>query len=119
VRLDAKGLKLFGCGFCAGWIVATVEVSVDRQAGLSSGGANEVEDLLIAVERFAGPVLGDLREETMLDGVPFRSSGGVAGDGECQAVGIGQSGLEFCFPSAATIAVAAVSRRMRSCRERG
>jgi len=76
VRLDEKCLKLFGCGFCAGRRVATVEVSVDRQAGLSSGGANEVEDLVIAVERFARPVLGDLREETMLDGVPFRSSRG-------------------------------------------
>jgi len=82
VRPDAKCLKLFECGYCAGWIVATVEVSVDRQASLSSGGANEVEDLVIAVERFAGPVLGDLREETMLDRVPFRSSRGVVGDGE-------------------------------------
>jgi len=100
-------MKLFGCGFCAGWIVATVEVSVDRQAGLSSGGANEVEDLLIAVEGFASPVLGDLREETMLDRVPFRSYGRVVGDGKCQAVGIGQLGLEFCFPSAATLAVTA------------
>lgn len=82
MRPDAKCLKLFGCGFGAGWIVATVEVSVDRQAGSSSGGANEAEDLVIAVERFAGPVLGDLREEPMLDGVPFRSSGGVVSDGE-------------------------------------
>ncbi len=107
MRLDAKCLKLFGCGFGAGWIVATVEVSGDRQAGLSSGGANEVEDLVIAVEWFPGPVLGDLREETMLDGVPFRSSRGVVGDGEGQAVGIGQLGLELGFPRAATIAVTA------------
>jgi len=107
VRPDAKSLKLLGCGFSAGWIVATVKVSVDRQAGLSFGGANEVEDLVIAVERFAGPVLRDLREEPMLDGVPFRSSGGVVGDGEGKAVGIGQLGLELGFPSAATIAVAA------------
>jgi hypothetical protein len=87
--------------------VVTVEVSVDRQAGLSSGGTNEAEDFLIAVERFAGPVFGDLREETMFDGVPFGSSGGVVGDGKCQAVGVGELRLEFCFPSAATIAVTA------------
>jgi hypothetical protein len=85
VRLDAKGLKLFGSRFCAGWIVATVEVSGDRETGLSSGGANEAEDLLVAIERFAGPVFGDLREETMLDGVPFRSARRVVGDGERQA----------------------------------
>ena len=105
--LDAEGLKLLGSGFGAGGIVATVEMGGDRQAGLSSGGANEVEDLLIAVERFAGPVPGDLGEETMLDGVPFRSAGWVVGDGESQAVGIGQLGLEFCFPGAATIAITA------------
>ena len=34
--------------------MAPVEVSGDRQAGLSSGGANEVQDLLITVEWFAG-----------------------------------------------------------------
>ncbi len=84
--LDAKCLKLFGCRFCTGGIQAPVEVSGDRQAGLSSGGADEVEDLLIAVERLAGPVLGDFREETMFDGVPFRSARWVVGDGEGQAV---------------------------------
>jgi hypothetical protein len=73
---------MFGRGFGASRLEATVEVSSDGQAGLSSGGANEVENLLIAVERFASPVLGDLRKETMLDGVPFRSSRRVVGDGE-------------------------------------
>jgi hypothetical protein len=105
VGLDAECLKLFGCGYGAGRIVATVEMSIDRQAGLSSGGTNEAEDLLIAVERFASPVFGDLGEETMLDGVPFRSTGGVVGDGESEAVGIGQLGLKFCFPGTAPIAV--------------
>ena len=105
--LDAECLKLFRCGYGAGEIVATVEMSIDRHAGLSSGGTNEAEDLLIAVEGFASPVVGDLGEETMLNGVPFRSAGGVVGDGESEAVGISQLGLEFCFPSAATITVTA------------
>ena len=86
MRLDAKGLQLLGSRFCAGWIVAPVEMGGDRQTGLSSGGANEAEDLLVAIERFTGPVLGDLREETMLDGVPFGSTRWVVGDGEGQAV---------------------------------
>ena len=86
MRLNAKGLKLFGSRFCAGWIVASVQVSSDRQTGLSFGGANEAKDLLVAVERFPGPVLGDLRKETMLDGVPFGSARGVVGDGEREAV---------------------------------
>ena len=80
--LQAKGLEVFKRGLGASRVEATVEVSGDGQAGLSSGGTNEVENLLIAVERFTGPVLGDLRKETMFDGVPFRSSRRVVGDGE-------------------------------------
>ena len=83
--MEAKGLKLFGRRFSAGRIVATVEVSGDRQTGLGSGGANEAEDLLVAVERFAGPVFGDLGEEAMLDGVPFGSARRIVGHGEGQA----------------------------------
>ena len=105
--LDAESLKLFRCGCGAGEIVTMVEMSVDGQAGLSSGGTNEVEDLVIAVERFASPVFGDLGKETMLDRVPFGSTGGIVGDGESEAVGIGQLGLEFGFPGAATITVTA------------
>ena len=30
---------------------------------------------MIAVERFAGPVFGDFREETVLDGIPLGSAG--------------------------------------------
>jgi hypothetical protein len=86
VRLDAKSLQLFGGRFCAGRIVATVKVSCDRQTGSGFGGANEAQDLLVAVERFSGPVLGDLREQTMLDGVPLGSARRVVGDGECQTV---------------------------------
>jgi hypothetical protein len=89
--------------------VSTIEVSTDRHAGLSSGGTNEVKDLVIAVERFASPVFGDLGKETMLDRVPFGSTGGVMGDGESEAVGIGELGLEFGFPSPATITVTAAS----------
>ena len=69
MRLDAKGLQLLGSRFCAGWIVAPVEMGGDRQTGLSSGGANEAEDLLVAVEGLTRPVFGDLREEAVLDGV--------------------------------------------------
>ena len=52
--LDAECLKLFWCRYGAGQIVPTVEMSTDRHAGLSSGGTNEVKDLVVAVERFAG-----------------------------------------------------------------
>lgn len=78
-------MELLGGWFGAGRIVAAVEVSGNRQAGLSSGGTDEVEDLLITVEWFAGPVLGDLRKETVLNWVPLGSARGVMGNRESQA----------------------------------
>ncbi len=107
MRLQAKRLDLFGRWFCAGRIVAAVEVSAYRQAGLSSGRSNEVEDLLVTVEWLAGPVVGDLGKETVLNGVPFGSTSRVVGNSESQTERIGQLRLEFGFPGAATIAIAA------------
>jgi len=107
VRFQTKRLELFGCWFGAGRIVSPVEVSGDRQAGLSSGGANEVQDLLITVEWFACPVLGDLGKEAVFNGVPFGSASRVVGNGESQTERIGQLRLELGFPGAATIAIAA------------
>jgi hypothetical protein len=40
-------------------IVATVKVGGDRKPGVGFGGANEAQDLLVAIERFSIPVLGD------------------------------------------------------------
>jgi hypothetical protein len=48
--LEAKYLKLFGRGLYAGRIVAAIQMRGDRQTGLGSGGADEAEDLLVAVE---------------------------------------------------------------------
>ena len=81
--LDTESLKLFRCGNGAGEIVATVEMSVDRQAGLSSGGTNEVEDLVIAVER---------AHIVPNEGVPFPPSF----DGAYVTVAVGTLRLRFC-----------------------
>ncbi len=107
MRLQSKRLKLIECWFSAGGIVAAVEVSGDRQAGLSSGGANEVQNLLIAVEWFAGPVLGDLGKEPVFNGVPFGGASRVVGNGERQTERVGQLSLEFGFPGTASSAIAA------------
>jgi hypothetical protein len=104
---DTKGLKLFRGRLCAGGIVATVEMCDDRKAGSSSGGADETEDPLIAIERLSGPVFGDLRKEAVRDGIPFGSTGWIVGNGEGQAEGVGQLRLEFGFPGTATTAIAA------------
>ena len=104
---DAKGLKLVKRRLSACGIVATVEMCGDGKAGSSSGGADEAENLLIAIERLAGPVFGDFREQAVLDGIPFGSTGWIVGNGEGEAEGVGQLRLEFGFPGTATTAIAA------------
>ena len=83
MRPDSKGLKLFGSRFCPGRVMTTVQVSGDSQTSLGSGGANEAEYLWVGIERFAGPVLRNLGEETVLDRVPLRGTGRIVGNGEC------------------------------------
>src|SRR3990170_7510067 len=70
------------------------EVCPDAKAG-GRGGASEVlEDGLVAVQGSAGPVLADLAEEPVLDGIPLGGSGRGVRDGEGEWVGGGQRGVE-------------------------
>jgi hypothetical protein len=105
--LEAKCLKLFGRALYAGRIVAAIQMRGNRQTGLGSGGADEAEDLLVAVEGLPCPVFGDFREKPMLDGVPLGCTGGIVGHGEGEAEGIGELRLEFGFPGATPVAIAA------------
>ena len=105
--MEAKSLKLFWCGLHAGRIVAAIQMRGDRQTRLGSGGADEAEDLLVAVEWLTRPVFGDLREKAMLDGVPLGSARRIVGHGEGEATGIGELDLEFGFPGATPAAIAA------------
>lgn len=74
MRFEAERLQLRVGRFDAGGIVSAVEVSGDGKAGLSAGGADEVENLLVACKRFARPVFGDFGEEAIFDRVPFGSA---------------------------------------------
>ena len=85
----------------------TIEVGSDLEAGLGSGGAGVVENLLIGVEWFAGPVSRNLGEEAMLDGVPFGSTCRVMSHRHGEGKGIGQLGLDFRFPGMTSATVAA------------
>ena len=94
-------------GLEAAGIVTTVEVRGDLEAGLGSGGAGEIEDLLVGDERLTSPISRDLGEEAMLDGIPFGSAGGIVGNRDSESERVGQLRLEFCFPSVTTAAVTA------------
>src|SRR5919198_5817595 len=105
MRLQPQRLKLLRCWFSTDRIVTAVEVGSNGEPRLRFGGADKAQDLLIAVERFAGPVFRDFGKEAVFNGVPLGSTGGIVGDREDQAMRVRQLGLEFGFPSATTPAV--------------
>jgi hypothetical protein len=71
-----------------------VDVASDGEAGIGSSGADQLNDDLVADERFAAPVLGDIGKEAVLDAVPFAGAGRQMGDGYNEAGFVGKA-LEF------------------------
>jgi len=98
-------------GFETGRIFFSVQIGSDNQAGMGTGGANEAEHFFIAVQWLGSPVLGDLGEQTMLDGIPFGGAGGIVSDGHGEAEGIAQLSLDFGLPGPGTATVAAARVR--------
>ncbi len=105
-------------GIYTGGIVATIEIGGNGQAGLGGSCTDEIENLLVAVEGFTGPVFGDLREEAMFDRIPLGSARWIVSDGDGEVETIGKLRLEFCFPSsaAATITTAGVGENKQFAR---
>ena len=99
--------KSAGSGIEAGRIVSTVEVGGHCQTGLGCGGAKEVENLLIAVQRFGGPVLGNFGKQAMFDGIPFGSARRIVSHSHGQSEGVGELRLEFGLPGMASTTIAA------------
>ena len=96
-------------------IFFSIEIGGHDQSGLGTGGANEFEHLLVAVQGLGGPVLGDLGEQTMLDGIPFGGARRVVSDRNGDAECIAQVRLDFGFPGpgGATVATACVRQNQK------
>jgi hypothetical protein len=107
MALNPQGSELFWRRLDAARVVATIQVGGDAESGLGAGGAGVVEDLLVGVEGFTRPVPRHLREEAVFDGIPFGGTGRVVGHGDRQRRAVRQLRLDFGFPGAAAIAVAA------------
>ena len=88
-------------------IVPAVEISRNAKAGLGLSGAGVVEDLLVGIQWFAGPISRDFGKQAMLDGVPLRGAGRVVRYGYSQGEGIGELELDFRFPRIRAVAVTA------------
>ena len=89
-----------------GGIGFVVEPGCHAQAGSAAGAANESEHGVQRPQRLTRPVGADRTKEAMFHRIPFRRPGGIMADGDLQAVRI-RPALQFPFPQAATIAVAA------------
>jgi len=91
MSFETKTADLPWIGGGASWILASVEVSRDREPGSGACIADEVEDFGVTVERFGSPVFGDLGKQAVLDGIPFGSAGGVVSDCYCESKKLLQS----------------------------
>ena len=78
-----------------------------RSAGAAFIGTKEVENLLIAVQRLGGPVLGDFGKQAMFDGIPFGSAGRIVGYRHGEIEGVRELRLEFGLPGMAPTTIAA------------
>ena len=92
--------------FEAGWILFSVQIGSHNQAGLGTGSANEVEHFVVAVQWLGSPVLGDLGEQAMLDGIPFGGAGEIVSDRNGEAEWMAQLSLDFGLPGPGTAPVA-------------
>ena len=98
----------------AGGILAH-QVRAHAQSRGGACGAQVFQDGLVAVQRAGGPVLGDLAEQAVFDGVPLRGGRRVVGHGHAQAVPVAEAVLQVEFPGArrATVANAAVGQDLQ------
>ena len=108
MSLNVEGSHFGIADFDAFGIEALVDVASDGEAGTGGGGADQLDDDVVADKRFAAPVLGDVGKEAMLDAVPFAGAGRQMGDGDLEAGFVGKA-LEFTFPEADAGAVAAAA----------
>ena len=79
-------------------MLVSVKIRGHGQSGLSIRRANGLEHCFVAVEGFGGPVLGDLGEQPVLDGIPLGGSGRVVSDGDGDAEGIADLSLKSDLP---------------------
>jgi hypothetical protein len=111
MALNVEGSQFGIADFDAFGIAALVDVASDGEAGFGGSGADQLDDDVVADERFGAPVLGDVGKEAVLDAVPFAGAGWQMGDGYNQAGLVGKA-LQFTFPEAdaGTVAAAAIGR---------
>src|SRR5262245_40664659 len=85
-----------------------IEATIDPESSAGGGSRNEVNDHLVGNQGFAPPVLGDKREEPMLNLVPLAGAWRQMANGNRQFEFIGEL-LQFDFPEPEAIAITAAT----------
>ena len=107
--MDVEGLDIgFGC-FYPGLIKLGEEMGFDGQARLGFSLMKQVKQYLKGQNRTALPGLTDFAEDTVFNGIPFRSAGWVMTDGDGQAENISDKGLQLLFEDAAAGGIGATA----------
>jgi len=109
VRQEWQTLHLRRGRFDAFRVVGLHDRSSDAEAGLTLGGAKEVQHFLQRIQRLACPVLGDLAEETVRDRVPLGCTGRVVADCDLDRMRQAEFGEQTVLPCSTARAVAASS----------
>ena len=101
------------------WIRIGVECRPDVEPRVGGGGANQVDNHLMADQRAAPPILRDIGKQAMFNLVPFTRARGQMTDRQPQPCLIGQL-LQFGLPQpgAHPIAAPAVRNEQQFCRLR-
>jgi len=106
---DADGLHL-GVGDLDALVIDAInEMRLYPESGPGLGVTDVFEYGLVAVQRSSRPVLGDLAEQAVLDGVPLRGTRRVVGDSDGDAVAVREPLLEPVLPRSTVRAVAAAA----------
>src|SRR5271165_6462896 len=124
VPLAVEGVALdvdsgqFGFGdFDTAWIARAIEVAGNGESFDGRGGGDQLDDDLMADERLAAPVLGDVGEQSVLDAVPLAGAGRQMDDRHGEARLVGEA-LQLAFPqmNAGAVAAAAIGRDQETSR---
>ena len=108
MALEIDAGEVGGGDFDAGRIRIGVDLGTDLEAGFGGGGGDQLDNDLMADERFAAPVLGDEREEAVLDLVPLAGTRRQVADSDGEIEFISEL-LQFHLPQAQPRSIAATA----------
>ena len=119
MRLKGDGSELSVGDFDALRVFLVDQLCGHAQPGVGGGGTDMVQDRLVAAQRVPGPVLADLAEQAMVDGVALGGAAGVVTAGNGDLVRINETGLEGILEAADAWRVAVAERRAPAVLRRG